>query len=141
MNCPFCTIDSLRNRTVKEGRFVTVVFSNPRLMPGHLLVIPKRHVETIADLDASEQHELFQTVVEFQEKILERVSSGCDIRQHYRPFQKQDHIKADHLHIHLLPRELYDELYQKCQVFETGIFQKTTSEECDEVLSALGKGG
>jgi len=39
-------------------------------MPGNLLVIPKRHVEKISDLNEEEQQELFKTIIEFQEKFL-----------------------------------------------------------------------
>ncbi len=137
MDCPFCTIEAARNRIIKEGRFVVVIFSNPRLMPGHLLVIPKRHVEKISELESDERQELFSTVVEFQEKILSRIASGCDIRQNYRPFQKQDTIKVNHLHIHLHPRELFDNLYEKSQIFETSIFEKLGEGESDRLFGIL----
>jgi len=55
MECPFCNINSEKTRILKDGNFTRVVFSNPRLMPGHLLVIPKRHVEKISDLNKEEQ--------------------------------------------------------------------------------------
>lgn len=87
-------------------------------MPGHLLIIPKRHTEKLAVLSKEKREEIFNTVIEFQAKILAEASSGCDIRQYCRPFQKQDDLKIDHLHFHLQPREPFDERYQKCQVFE-----------------------
>lgn len=92
-------------------------------MPGHLLVIPKRHVEKISELNEEERKELFDTVIEFQEKIISKIAKGCDINQHYRPFQTQDKLKVNHLHIHILPRESKDELYQKSQKFEKDIFK------------------
>ena len=134
MDCPFCNINSERTHVLKEGKFVRVIFSNPSLMPGHLLVVPKRHVEKISELRKEEQQELWKTVIEFQEKILTKVSSGCDIRQNCRPFQKQSKVKVHHLHIHLQPRELFDELYQKCQIFETDIFKDLPSRELNKFL-------
>ena len=119
---------------LKDGNFTRVIFSNPRLMPGHLLVVPKRHVEKISDLDEKERKELFEMIVEFQEKILSRIAPGCDIRQHYRPFQKQDNLKINHLHIHLQPRENFDELYEKSQIFEKDVFKDLQSEELEEML-------
>ena len=138
-NCPFCNINHEITRVLKEGKHVWVMFSNPRLMPGHLLIVPKRHIEKISELNKEEKQELFDTVIEFQEKILEKLANGCDIRQNYRPFQKQDHIKVDHLHIHLCPRELFDELYERCQVFETDIFTKLHVDELDKIHKALLK--
>jgi histidine triad (HIT) family protein len=134
MDCPFCNIDKEKTRILKYGKNVQVIFSNPRLMPGHLLIIPKRHVEKISELDKEEQTELFDLIIEFQEKILNKVASGCDIRQNYRPFQKQSNLKKDHLHIHLQPRELFDELYEKCQIFEKDVFKQLSKEELDKFI-------
>ena len=102
-------------------------------MPGHLLAIPKRHVERLSELSEDEKKGLFDKVIEFQEKILKHYS-GCDIRQNYRPFQKQDGIKFNHLHIHLHPREFEDKLYQKCQIFEKKIFSELTNQEKEKFL-------
>lgn len=137
MDCPFCNINSEKTRVLKEGKFVKVVFSNPRLMAGHLLVVPKRHIEKISDLNKDEQEELFKTIIEFQERILSKVTSGCDIRQNYRPFQKQDRLKVNHLHFHLLPRALFDELYEKCQIFEKNIFKELSPKELNKMLKIL----
>jgi len=137
MDCPFCNINKEKTRIIKEGKNVFVVFSNPRLVKGHLLVIPKRHVVKISELNAKEKKELFDTVIEFQEKILKKISSGCDIRQNYRPFQKQTGLKVDHLHIHLLPREFEDELYQKCQINEKRIFSNLEEEEIKRISDLL----
>ena len=108
MDCPFCgiSLEKTKNEIITNKKFVRVIFSNPRLMPGHLLVIPKKHVERLSELNEAEQKELFETIIEFQEKILNTIASGCDIREHYRPFQKQDadifHIKCDKLLLHLV---------------------------------------
>lgn len=137
MDCPFCDIDLEKTQVLKDGSFVRVIFSNPRLRPGHLLVIPKRHVEKVSDLDKSEQKELFDTIIEFQEKILSKIASGCDIRQNHRPFQKEDGLKVDHLHFHLLPRELFGELYKKCQIFEKDVFKNLSPKEIEKMFTAL----
>ena len=55
MDCPFCNINSEKTRILEDKKFVRVIFSNPRLMPGHLLIIPKRHVEKISELNKEEQ--------------------------------------------------------------------------------------
>ncbi len=136
-NCPFCDIDKERNRILKDGNFVRVIFSNPRLMPGHLLIIPKRHVEKISELNNGEQQESFKMIIEFQEKILSKVASGCDVRQHYRPFEKQGRLKVNHLHFHLQPRELYDKLYEKSQILEKDVFKDLTPKELDKMFKIL----
>jgi len=136
-NCPFCDITDESERILKEGKYTFVIFSKPRLMPGHLLIIPKRHVEKLSELSEEERKELINLVIKFQDKIMAKVSSGCDIRQNCRPFQKQGRLKVDHLHIHLQPRELYDDLYKKCQILETDLFKKLTKEEFDKISKLL----
>ena len=136
MDCPFCKIKD-KTRVIKEGRTVFVAFSNPRLMPGHILVIPKRHIEKLSELNPEEREEMFDMVIAFQKKILDKISSGCDIRQNYRPFQQQDDLKVNHLHIHLQPREFKDELYSKCQKFERDIFSALTEDEIKDISKKL----
>jgi len=65
---------------------------------------------------------------------LSDVSSGCNIIQNYRLFQKQNRFKVNHLHFHFHPRELFDELYKKCQIFEKDVFQDLSSEKFDKML-------
>lgn len=137
MACPFCGIDKEKNRVLKEGEHTVVIFSNPRLMPGHLLVIPKRHVEKLSELKEEERKELIDNVMEFQEKILKKIAPGCDIRENYRPFQKQNDLKVHHLHIHLQPRDLEDELYKGCQIHETKVFKPLNGEEVKSISELL----
>ncbi|MBU3918626.1 HIT family protein [Patescibacteria group bacterium] len=139
MNCVFCEIDKERTRIIEEKEYTLVILSNHRLMEGHLLVIPKRHVEKISELNKEEKKELFDTVTEYQEKILKNIAKGCDIRQNYRPFQAEDNLKVDHLHIHLQPREFEDELYDKSQIFEKEVFKELPAEEAKRISDLLKK--
>ena len=136
-NCPFCDLDRKRNRVLKETGNIIVFFSSPRLMPGHLLVVPKRHVEKLSELRKAEREELMETLMMFEEKILKRLAPGCDITQHYRPFLNQTDLKVDHLHFHLRPRKLRDSLYLKCQLAEKNIFKKPSKKELDKLYSLL----
>lgn len=131
-NCPFCNVEkSESTRILEETKHTYTILSNPSLMKGHCLVIPKKHVEILAELNDDERIELFEQVVRMQ-ALLIRKFMGCDIKQNYRPFQKQDELKINHLHIHLQPRELYDELYEKCLIHEKEVFKKLTQEQLDE---------
>lgn len=136
--CPFCENEAPKHRLIKTGRYAYVVLSSPRLMPGHTLVIPKRHVSKISDLRLEESQEIFELLTEFFEKIITRLATGCDIRQNYRPFQPADnYYKVNHLHFHLQPRTDKDNLYLNCQTYEQKIFQDLTPEELTEILPKL----
>ena len=137
MECRFCKINSEKTRIIEETQSVMVVLSNPRLMPGHILVIPKRHVLRLSELNQQELKDLIEKVIEYQEKILSKIAKGCDIRQNLRHFQKESDLRVNHLHIHLQPRELYDELYEKSQIHEKLIFKELSEKEKEEIIKLL----
>lgn len=135
--CPFCDI-SKENRIIDETERTFSILSNPCLMKGHCLIVPKRHVERLDELSNEELSEIFNETIKIQKLLLKKFK-GCDIRQNCRPFQKQDNLKVNHLHIHLQPRELFDELYEKSQKFEKDIFRKLNHKELDEIKEFILK--
>ena len=138
MSCPFCHLRLNRNPVIYEGQNVIVFPSNPRLMPGHLLVVPKRHIERPSQMTADERKELFDTVLLFQDKIINKVSQGCDIRENYHPFRKEDdHSKVHHIHFHLIPRNPNDDIYEKYEKLQLDVFHMLTPEEIDETIQLL----
>lgn len=134
-NCPFCTTIREEERILKEGQYVYVIFSNPRLMPGHLLVIPKRHVDgKLQDLSREEREEIMDFVVEFQAKILEKLTLGCDIRQNYKPYIENSETHVNHMHFHLCPRQFHDELQEKVDIYRKPLYQPLPDEEKEKLL-------
>lgn len=138
MSCPFCDIIKKDpDRVLAEKDKVVVFLSNPRLMKGHTLVIPKRHVERLSELNRQEKQELLETVIEFQEKILDEVAPGCDVRRHYRPFL-DDAITVSHLHFHLHPRHFADELWEESQQYHRELFENLSEKEKEEMKKLIG---
>jgi len=138
MTCPFCDLDLSKNRKLFDGKEVYVIFSNPRLMKGHLLVIPKRHVEKPFLLSASERTEMLDTALLFQEKLMKSFE-GCDIRQHCRPFIPESMTKVDHVHFHLQPRNNEDELYKAVQIHQDKLWTEPIKEEIAEITEKLNQ--
>lgn len=134
-DCPFCNIPI--GKMIKKGFFAYVIFSNPRLMPGHLLVIPERHVTKISHLSKEESEEILNLLSEFQEKILKKLASGCDIRQNFKPYLENSKTHVNHMHFHLLLREVDDELQQKAEGRKDPIYQELTEEETKKVMNLL----
>jgi diadenosine tetraphosphate (Ap4A) HIT family hydrolase len=139
MTCPFCKIDKKRTKIVEIKKYVMVIFSNKRLVPGHLLIVPRRHILRPSELSDAERKEIFDTLIEYQDKIVPEIAAGCDIKQNYRPFLKQDDHKVDHIHYHLLPRNLFDELFERSDKFHTLIFKKLPNEELKMFMPLLKK--
>lgn len=133
-NCPFCKPSE---RVLKENATAQVILSNPRKVPGHFLVIPKRHVEKPWELESQELQDIFALIFEVEQKIIGKLGDGCDIRQNYRPFMKQSQLKVDHLHFHVIPRTLDDYIYSISEKFETELFAELDDTERDAVSKLL----
>ncbi|MGV8150934.1 MAG: HIT family protein [Candidatus Woesearchaeota archaeon] len=132
-DCPFC---NLRGRILEEKKFCNIIFSNPRLMPGHILVTPKKHVEKLSELNNEEKMDLLNAVIEYEEKVL-KFSEGYTIHNNYMPFLEQSRTKVDHLHIHIWPRNNKDEIYEKMLVYQHDLFHDLPEEDVDKYVTLL----
>ncbi len=142
--CPFCTIDAQRNRVIWNGEHTFVSLSAPRLMEGHLLVIPRRHVAAPFYLGESARRELFNIALYYQEKLMEVFAekwhkpAGCDVSWHTRPFMPRTEISIPgHAHVHLRPRFWRDPYYEEVLKHETDMFTDPSIEELDSMEALL----
>ena len=113
------------------------MLSDPRKVPGHILVMPKRHVEKPWDLSEQELHDIYELIFFIEKRIIGKLGDGIDIRQNYRPFMKQSALKIDHVHFHVIPRSLHDYIYSVVEKFETDLFAELDDGERDAVLKLL----
>lgn len=125
-NCPFCNIG---NRVILSGEYCNATLSDPRLLPGHTLVVPHRHVLNPDVLTEIELLDIFRLIKRVRNVLMKNGATGCDIRQNYRPFIVQNKLKVDHIHIHVLPRTNEDVLYQKSMRFEKDVFEDLPESE------------
>lgn len=133
-DCPFC---NPKEPVLKENKFAQVVLSNPRKVPGHFLVMPKRHVEKPWELTNDELTSVFELIFFIEKKIIGKLGEGCDIKQNYRPFMPKSRLKADHVVFHVYPRSLYDYLYKVSEIYETDLFADLDDLEREEVSKLL----
>lgn len=135
-SCPFCHLGS---EVLKDNKFAVLFPSNPRKTKGHLLVTPKRHIEKPWNLTKDERLDVLELVLFAQKLIVNNISEGCDVRQNYRPFLKQSKLKVDHVHYHIIPRNLNDDLYDKVEKYETDMFKKLSEAEYKEIVRIIKK--
>lgn len=134
MNCPFC--DPLE-RVINSNASAQMMLSDPRKVPGHTLVMPKRHVEKPWDLTEQEILDIFELIAMAEQRIIGKLGTGCDIRQAYRPFLKQDALKVNHMTFHVIPRAKDDYLYSVSEKYEEDLFAELDDLERDEVSKLL----
>ena len=134
-DCPFC---ELSDKVIKSNEHAVLILSNPRKVPGHCLVTPKRHVEQPWELTSEELKDIFALVWETEKKLIAAgLGDGVDVRQNYRPFLTQSKLKVNHVHFHVIPRALEDYIYQISEKYDTELFADLDKKEATEVAKLL----
>ncbi|MBP9761553.1 HIT domain-containing protein [Candidatus Saccharibacteria bacterium] len=134
-NCPFCAADS---RVVLEGKLAFALLSNPRKVPGHVLVIPKRHVEEPWELTMAERADIGLLLDSVTQRLIKaKLGDGVDIRQNYRPFAQKGKLSVRHIHFHAVPRMQDDYIYQVSEKYDTELFADLDPSEAKEVTKML----
>jgi histidine triad (HIT) family protein len=106
--CPFCAvIDGSSDAPVVLDDDVAVAFlDRAPVFKGHVLVVPRRHVVTLADLDPGDIDGLFRRVQLLSAALPEAL--GCD-----GTFVAINNVVSQsvaHLHVHVVPRKRKDGL-------------------------------
>jgi len=111
--CPFCDKhDDKNDKPVRENELAQIYLSDPHKVPGHVLVMPKRHIEHPWDLTSLELQACFDLIFLVQQRFIGKLGDGFDIRQSYWPFKEADDLKAKHILFHVIPRSEGDYLFQ-----------------------------
>ena len=107
-NCAFCEILKTANdpSRVFEDEFTLAFLDHRPLFPGHCLLIPKTHLETMEDLPDSVLTPLFSTVRMLAAAIeLGMRAEGTFVAANNRVSQS-----VPHFHVHVVPRRKGDGL-------------------------------
>lgn len=96
--CPFCDIEKDLKIYNYASAYMTIAMSP--YWPDHLLVIPKRHVETIFDLTI-EEHDEMQWLLRAWMKMLKKLWHK-DLSILVREW-KESWKSVKHLHYHIIP--------------------------------------
>lgn len=104
--CVFCvakTSDEGRQLIVHEGRLAYVILNKFPYNAGHLMVVPERHVGTLALLEADELTEM-AVLTQLSERVLTEAFTPQGINVGMNLGRPAGAGIIDHLHIHLVPR-------------------------------------
>lgn len=107
-NCPFCKI--VRSEApayiVFEDEMSLAFLDKRPLFPGHCLLIPKSHYETLIDLPASLVGPLFQNA----QLLARAMEQGLQAEGTFVAINNRISQSVPHLHIHIVPRHKKDGL-------------------------------
>src|SRR2546430_15203080 len=107
-SCTFCRIIRGEEETslVFEDSISLAFLDRRPLFPGHCLLVPKVHYETLADLRAPLVGPLFQNA-----QLLERaIEEGLQADGTFVAINNRVSQSVPHMHIHLVPRHKKDGL-------------------------------
>ncbi|MEV1007392.1 HIT domain-containing protein [Streptomyces sp. NPDC049881] len=108
MDCVFCAIaagEAPAHRVYEDGVAVAFLDTRP-LFPGHTLVVPRRHVETLTDLAEGDVGPYFSRV----RRLALAVERGMGADGSFVAENNRVSQSVPHLHVHVVPRRRKDGL-------------------------------
>ncbi len=108
MNCKFCQIaaGTLDGGVVFEDESTLAFLDIRPLFPGHTLLIPKQHCETLADLP----RELIAPLFANARLLARAMESGLAAEGSFVAINNRVSQSVPHLHVHIVPRRRKDGL-------------------------------
>ncbi len=103
-DCPFCKIGrhELEHVQVLEDREVLGIMDLYPATPGHVLVLPKKHIETLYEMPADLGAHIMTSTIRLAEVIKEKLSpDGLNLIQSNDTAAGQT---VPHFHLHIVPR-------------------------------------
>jgi len=107
-NCHFCDIAAGQrpaHMVLDEADIVAFLDFRP-LFPGHVLVVPRSHYRTLAELPGDSLHPLFAAV----QRLDEAVTGAMEAHGTFVAMNNTVSQSVAHLHVHVVPRRFKDGL-------------------------------
>jgi histidine triad (HIT) family protein len=108
MSCVFCDIVSgkIAAEIVWRGEAALAFLDHRPLFPGHVLLVPDTHIETLSDLPAPQIPSYFEAA----QKLQRAVETGLGAQGTFIAINNRISQSVPHLHTHIVPRRKGDGL-------------------------------
>ncbi len=108
MSCAFCAIvaGAAPAHVVLDDEFALGFLDARPLFPGHTLLVPRRHVETLTDLAPEAVEPLFARA----RRLAAAVETGLGAQGTFVAMNNRVSQSVPHLHVHVVPRTKGDGL-------------------------------
>lgn len=105
-DCVFCRIvkGGLKADVVAEDEHTLSFLDSRPVFPGHVLVIPRQHIETLGDLDDAHMGPFFSQV----RRAAQAVEAALDAEGTFVAQNNKVSQTVPHLHVHIIPRRKGD---------------------------------
>ncbi len=104
-DCPFCS-PLISDHVFKETSGMLAVYNIAPILPGHSMVIPKKHVESIYDFSKDEIEEFFT----FSQRVTKLLITFFNAEGFDWSLQESEAAgqSVAHVHLHIIPRKSND---------------------------------
>jgi histidine triad (HIT) family protein len=108
VDCRFCAIvaGEVASHRVFEDETVVAFLDTRPLFPGHVLVVPRRHAETLTDLPVPDLGPFFTRV----QRITGAVERAMEATGSFVAANNRVSQSVPHFHVHVVPRNRKDGL-------------------------------
>jgi diadenosine tetraphosphate (Ap4A) HIT family hydrolase len=140
-HCVYCTNVDIKNRKIAENDLAWVFPTNIPIVPGHVLVAPKRCVAKYEDLTTEEKKAIEELRVEIIEALKKAFNAeGFNYAWNENKIAGQS---VPHFHLHVLPRKEGDEGITEYEprkfLYRPGSRETTPEKELQEVCETIKK--
>jgi len=106
MKCPFCTMSKIENEIWFETPNFLCIYNQKPILPGHSLIIPKKHCESFVDMDKDEMEDLIG-LLKFSVEVLMKSYDGTGYNISLQNGEEAG-ASIRHIHWHVIPRKEND---------------------------------
>ncbi len=126
--CKFCDLIAARGgQVVYDDDLCIAILDDRPLFPGHCLLLPREHVETLADLPVARVGPLFRCV----QRLAAAVERAMGADGTFVAINNRFSQSITHLHVHIVPRRRKDGL--------RGFFWPRTRYASDEEMADVAR--
>lgn len=133
-NCIFCKIvkGEIPSAKVYEDERVLAFLDLSQVTKGHTLVIPKKHVENVFELDEETAAHVFSVVPKIARSLTNTLNAkGLNIANNNKEVAGQT---VFHVHIHLVPRYGEDDGFQ---ILFTNHMDEYSSDDLNKIAESV----
>ncbi|PJD97628.1 MAG: hypothetical protein CK425_03100 [Parachlamydia sp.] len=134
--CAFCNTVILNHQKFYEDELVLALYTHKPILPGHCLVIPKRHVERFEMLTDEEMLQIGRVIKKVDQAVAQVFQTSS-----YFLLQKNDlEIQSvPHLHFHYIPRKAGDNSMLKIflNMLTANIQKPLSKTEMEEIVEKM----
>lgn len=137
--CPFCTDPDIQERSLVRNALAMAFLTNIPIVPGHVLIVPIRHVALFEKMTPEEQRAMFDLRMLLKPALISAFgATGFHFAWNEGASAGQS---IPHIHLHMIPRRSGDEGVAEYEprkfLYRPGSREKTPTAEIKAIASII----